>query len=237
MKESPEQINSIFFAVDEEKKLQGSLKEIFSLARQNNLVCKKVPKKKLDDLLEEDNIKNANHQGIVAMISPIEYQSLDEILEKGTQKILLLCDGIQDPHNLGAILRTAEAVKIDGVLLPKRRNCQLSSTVAKTSAGALAYLPVARVGNVVQTIQQLKEKNFWIVGADLNEKAQPLYQADLTGSIVLVVGNEGKGLSRLTKEHCDFFVKIPMLGNIQSLNVSVATSVILYEILRQRNFK
>ena len=155
---------------------------------------------------------------------------------KGAEPFLLLLDEVEDPHNLGAILRTADAVGVDGVLIPRRRSCPLSATVAKTSAGAVEYVPVARIGNVAQTIRDLKEEGFWIVGADMDGTAD-YFDADLTGATVLVVGSEGRGISRLVRESCDVLVKIPMLGKINSLNVSVAGAVLMYESLRQRQKK
>ena len=145
---------------------------------------------------------------------------------------MLLLDEIEDPHNLGALLRTADAAGVDGVIIPKRRSCPLSATVAKTSAGAVEYVPVAQVGNVVQTLKLLKEKGFWVAGADMD--GQLYTETDLTGSLVLVVGNEGHGIGRLTRENCDFIVQLPMVGKINSLNASVAGSVLMYEAMRQR---
>lgn len=180
------------------------------------------------------------HQGVLAYVTPVPYADLEELLRavaaKGTPPLLLLLDGIEDPHNLGALLRTADAVGVDGVLMPKRRSCPLSAVVAKTSAGAVEYVPVAQVGNVVQTIRHLKEAGFWVVGADM-EGRQTHYEADFSGALVIVIGGEGKGLSRLTKEQCDFLVRLPMQGHINSLNASVAGAVLLYEVLRQRQGK
>ena len=167
----------------------------------------------------------------------MEYTPLEEILDAAQRKesapFLLLLDELEDPHNLGAILRTADAVGVDGVLIPKRRSCPLSATVAKTSAGAVEYVPVARIGNVAQTIRELKKEGFWIVGADMDGAAD-YYKADLTGALVLVIGSEGRGISRLVRESCDVLVKIPMLGKINSLNASVAGAILMYESLRQR---
>lgn len=178
------------------------------------------------------------HQGVLAYVTPVAYTDLADILTaasaKGTPPLLLLLDGIEDPHNFGALLRTADAVGADGVVIPQRRSCPLSATVAKTSAGAVEYVPVAQVGNVVQTIRLLKEAGFWVAGADM-DGCQAYYEADFTGALVLVIGGEGKGLSRLTKENCDFLVRLPMQGYIHSLNASVAGAVLLYEVLRQRH--
>ncbi|MBR1885197.1 MAG: 23S rRNA (guanosine(2251)-2'-O)-methyltransferase RlmB, partial [Schwartzia sp.] len=180
------------------------------------------------------------HQGVLAYTSPVDYTPFDEILRLARQKsdvpFLLLLDELEDPHNLGAILRTADAVGVDGVLIPKRRSCPLSATVAKTSAGAVEYVPVARIGNVAQTLNELKREGFWVVGADMDGTAD-YFTADLTGAVVLVVGSEGHGISRLVRETCDLLVRIPMLGKINSLNVSVAGAVLMYEVLRQRREK
>ena len=146
---------------------------------------------------------------------------------------MLLLDELEDPHNLGALLRTADAVGVDGVLIPRRRSCPLSATVAKTSAGAVEYVPVARIGNVVQTLKKLKEQGLWVAGADM-DGAVDYSEADFTGGLVIVVGGEGHGVSRLTKENCDIVVRLPMIGKINSLNASVAGSILMYEAFRQR---
>jgi len=153
--------------------------------------------------------------------------------EKNEEPLLILLDEIEDPHNLGAILRTADAVGAHGVIIPKRRAVPLTEGVAKASAGAVEYVPVARVANIAQTIDALKKEGLWIVGTSLQGK--DIYQQDLTGPLVVVVGSEGKGLSRLTEEKCDFLISIPMKGKINSLNASVAAGVVMYEIMRQRN--
>ena len=175
------------------------------------------------------------HQGVVARIDGRRKElKLADVLDGLDEPALfLVLDGIQDPHNLGALLRTADATGVHGILIPKRRSVSLNATVAKTSAGAVEYVPVARIGNIAQTLKKLKEKGFWVAGADMDgEKAY--YEADLTGPLVLVVGSEGKGMSRLTKEACDFIVRMPMVGRINSLNASVAGSILMYESMRQR---
>lgn len=211
---------------------QGSLREIVGLAKSRGFVVQEVDQNKLDAITE-----GMKHQGVVAMVSPVAYVELEDILAKATDygepPFLVLLDEIEDPHNVGAILRTADAAGVHGVLIPKRRGCPLSATVSKTSAGAVEYVPVARIGNVAQTIAGLKKAGFWIVGADMDGEKN-YYQADLKGPIVVVVGSEGYGLSRLTKEACDFLVRIPMRGKISSLNASVACSLLLYEVMRQR---
>ena len=169
----------------------------------------------------------------------IEFQeeNIEDILKAAAEKdeapFLVMLDELEDPHNLGALLRTADATGVHGILIPKRRSVSLNATVAKTSAGAVEYVPVARIGNIAQTLKALKEKGFWVAGADMDgEKAY--YEADLTGPLVLVVGSEGRGMSRLTKEACDFIVSMPMVGHINSLNASVAGSILMYESMRQR---
>lgn len=225
-------INKILLARGER---QGSVKEIFAQAREAGIFVQECDGKKLDELAA-----GVRHQGIIAYASPVDYVELEDILkiaeDKGEPPFLVLLDELEDPHNLGAILRTADAAGVHGVLIPKRRSCPLSATVARTSAGAVEYVPVARIGNIVQTINKLKEQNMWVVGADM-DGSQLYYEADLTGALVLVVGSEGKGISRLVKEACDFLVQMPMLGKINSLNASVAASVLLYESVRQRQIK
>jgi 23S rRNA (guanosine2251-2'-O)-methyltransferase len=174
---------------------------------------------------------------VVALASPIEYVEIEDIIarakEKNEDPFIVILDHLEDPHNLGAILRTADAVGVHGVIIPKRRGVSVNSSVAKTSAGAVEFVPVARVANLVQAIGKLKELGCWVVGTDA-EAAEVFYTANLQGPLAIVVGSEGKGISRLVKENCDFTVKIPMAGRINSLNASVAASVILYEVYRQR---
>jgi 23S rRNA (guanosine2251-2'-O)-methyltransferase len=225
-------INRILVAKGER---QGSILQIMALAKEKGLVVQEVDKAKLDALTG-----GIRHQGVAASVAPVAYAELDDILARaaglGEQGFLLLLDELEDPHNVGAILRTADAAGVHGVLLPKRRSCQLSGTVTKTSAGAVEYVPVARIGNVVQTIKQLQQQGFWVVGADMSGE-KDFFDADLSGPIVLVIGSEGQGLGRLVKESCDFLVRIPMLGRISSLNASVACSLLLYEVLRQRRVR
>lgn len=213
-------------------RFEGSIVPIIKKAKQQGIIIQEVERQKLDQLSEGEN-----HQGIIAFVSAHEYVSVSDILERaqGTAPFILLCDKITDPHNLGAILRTANAAGVHGVIIPKRNSVGLNSVVAKTSAGAIEYTPVARVTNLVQTMQQLKEAGLWIAGADMD--GEPMQKANLTGPLGLVIGSEGEGISRLVKEHCDFLVQIPMLGEISSLNASVAASVLMYEAVRQRSEK
>ena len=211
---------------------EGSVAEIAALAKERGIVVQYVERAKIEALAG-----GHRHQGVLAYVAPVPYAELEDILkaaeEKGEAPFLVLLDELEDPHNLGALLRTADATGVHGILIPKRRSVSLNATVAKTSAGAVEYVPVARIGNVAQTLKKLKEKGFWVAGADMDgEKAY--YEADLTGPLVLVVGSEGKGMSRLTKEACDFIVRMPMVGRINSLNASVAGSILMYESMRQR---
>lgn len=211
---------------------EGSVAEIAALAKERGIVVQYVERAKIEALAGRHR-----HQGVLAYVAPVPYAELEDILKaaeaKGEAPFLVLLDELEDPHNLGALLRTADATGVHGILIPKRRSVSLNATVAKTSAGAVEYVPVARIGNIAQTLKKLKEKGFWVAGADMDgEKAY--YEADLTGPLVLVVGSEGKGMSRLTKEACDFIVRMPMVGRINSLNASVAGSILMYESMRQR---
>lgn len=214
---------------------QGSVKEIAALAKAGGIVVQEVDPRRIQEAAGA-----LRHQGVMAYVAPVAYASVDEILARaaasGKAPFIVLLDELEDPRNLGAILRTADAAGVHGVLIPKRRGCQLSAAVAKTAAGALEYVPVARVGNIVQALRELKEKGLWIVGADM-DGASPYYEADLTGPIVLVVGSEGRGIGRLVKEACDFLVRIPMCGQINSLNASVAAGILLFEINKQRKLR
>ena len=211
---------------------EGSVAEIAALAKERGIVVQYVERAKIEALAG-----GHRHQGVLAYVAPVPYAELEDILKaaeaKGEAPFIVLLDELEDPHNLGALLRTADATGVHGILIPKRRSVSLNATVAKTSAGAVEYVPVARIGNIAQTLKKLKEKGFWVAGADMDgEKAY--YEADLTGPLVLVVGSEGKGMSRLTKEACDFIVRMPMVGRINSLNASVAGSILMYESMRQR---
>ncbi len=208
--------------------LTGKLR---SLARQKGTVVKEVSRKKLDQLTD-----NGAHQGIAAVLACAEYVTVEEILEvsvkKGTQPFIIICDGIEDPHNLGAIIRTAETAGADGVIIPKRRSASLNATVHKTSAGAASWVPVARVPNLAAAIETLKDNGVWIYGTDMN--GTDYTATDLTGGIALVIGSEGAGMSRLIREKCDFLLRLPMNGKITSLNASVAAGIFMYEAVRQR---
>lgn len=210
---------------------EGSIRELIAVAKEKGVPVQFLERSKLDSMA-----KGIRHQGVLAQVSPVEYVELEDILSKAREKqedpFIILLDELEDPHNLGAILRSADAAGAHGVLIPKRRSCPLSATVAKTSAGAVEHVPVARIGNIVQTIKALKEEGLWVAGADMDGKKY--YEADLTGPLLLVVGSEGQGIGRLVKEQCDFIVRIPMLGAINSLNASVAGSVLMFEVTKQR---
>lgn len=211
---------------------QRELREIMALAKERGIPLQWVPRQKLEALAS-----TKGHQGVVALASPVPYADLDEILarakEQGEDPFIIILDHLEDPHNLGAILRTAEAVGVHGVVIPKRRGVTVTGTVTKTSAGAVEYVPIARVANLRQAMEELKEKGCWIVGADLQGSIS-FFEADLKGPLALVIGSEGQGMSRLVRETCDLLIKIPMVGRLNSLNASVAASVILYEIFKQR---
>lgn len=209
----------------------GPVRTIAREARKKDTIINYVSKERLDRLSE-----TRAHQGVIAQVAAYEYSTVEEILEKAEEKgeppFLVLLDNVEDPHNLGAIIRTANLAGAHGVIIPKRRSVGLTSTVAKTSAGALNYTPVAKVTNLVRTIEELKEKGIWFVCADMG--GESMYRLNLTGPIGMIVGNEGEGVSRLVREACDFTASIPMKGDIDSLNASVAAGVLAYEIVRQR---
>lgn len=209
----------------------GPVRTIAREARKKDTIINYVSKERLDQLSE-----TRAHQGVIAQVAAYEYSTVEEILEKAEEKgeppFLVLLDNVEDPHNLGAIIRTANLAGAHGVIIPKRRSVGLTSTVAKTSAGALNYTPVAKVTNLVRTIEELKEKGIWFVCADMG--GESMYRLNLTGPIGMIVGNEGEGVSRLVREACDFTASIPMKGDIDSLNASVVAGVLAYEIVRQR---
>lgn len=209
----------------------GPIRSIVREAKKNDTIINYVTKERLDQMSE-----TGKHQGAIAYIAAYEYAELEDILkiaeEKGEPPFLILLDNIEDPHNLGAIIRTANLVGAHGVVIPKRRAAGLTATVARTSAGALNYTPVAKVTNLSTTIEELKKRGLWFVCADMT--GEVMYKVNLKGPIGLVIGNEGEGVSRLVKEKCDYNAMIPMKGDIDSLNASVAAGVLAYEILRQR---
>lgn len=226
---SERDINKIFL---QEGLSGGKMKEIQKLAKRHKVQVTFVPKNKLDQLSD-----GANHQGVVVAASPVSYASIDDLFaaaeKKEEQPFFLLLDGIEDPHNLGSIMRTADAIGVHGIIIPKRRAVPLTGTVAKASTGAIEHVPVARVTNLVKTMEELKERGLWIFGTDMDGKDYRQWNVD--SPIGLVIGNEGKGLSRLVKENVDETLSIPMTGHVQSLNASVASSLLMYEVYRKRN--
>lgn len=212
-------------------KYEGSIVPIIKKAKEAKILIQEVDRAKLDMIAGGEN-----HQGVIACVSAYEYSSVNDILaraeEKGEAPFVIICDKITDPHNLGAIIRTANCVGAHGVIIPKRGSVGLTEVVAKTSAGAVEYTPVAKVTNVANTIDDLKKAGMWIAGADMD--GEEMYNIDLKGSLGIVIGSEGEGISRLVREKCDFIASIPMNGQINSLNASVAAGVLMYEALRQR---
>ena len=224
---SGKQIDTVYVDSDS----GGSIGLICKMAKERDIVVKQVSSQKLDSMSD-----GKSHQGVIASGACAEYSSVEEILakakEKGTDPFIIICDEIEDPHNLGAIIRTANLAGAHGVIIPKRRAVGLTATVAKTSAGAINYTPVAKVTNLTATMKELKDKGMWFVCADMDGTC--MYDLDLKGPIGLVIGSEGEGVGRLVRENCDFVASIPMKGDIDSLNASVAAGVLAYEIVRQR---
>lgn len=211
---------------------EGSIVPIVKKAKEAGIILQEVDRAKLDAIAEGEN-----HQGVIAYVSAHSYVSVDDILKKAESKgeapFVIICDKITDPHNLGAIIRTANCVGAHGVIIPKRNSAGVNSAAVKTSAGAVEYTGVARVTNIADTIDALKKRGLWIAAADMDGEA--MYKTDLKGALGIVVGSEGSGVSRLVKEKCDFIISIPMFGEINSLNASVAAGVVMYEAVRQRN--
>ena len=202
------------------------------MARQRKIVIVEKDKKDMEKIAN-----NKNYQGVIAFVPPFSYCEIEDILEyakgKNEDPFILILDGIEDPHNLGAIIRTAETAGVHGIIIPKRRSASVNSTVAKVSSGAVEYMKIARVTNITDAIDKLKKEGLWICGTDINTDKY-YYEQDLTGSLAIVIGNEGKGISEKVKKNCDFLVKIPMMGKVTSLNASVSTGIIIYEALKQR---
>lgn len=223
-------IEKLFILKDPE----GSLKMIISMAKERGFVISEVDRKKLDDLSGLQN-----HQGVVALVSPYEYSTIDDILDFAKQKkedpFIIILDEIEDPYNMGSIIRSANACGAHGVIIPKRRSALITASVAKASAGAIEYTKIAKVTNINQTLRELKDKGLWIVGTDIN--GQVCYKTDLKGPVAIVIGSEGKGISRLVRENCDIIASIPIKGQINSFNASVAAGIIMYEVLRQRGIE
>ncbi len=223
-------INKIWIGEGTQK---GQVNQVLDLAKENGIQFQFVPKKKLDTLVD-----TKNHQGVVASVAAYEYADIDDVFRKAEQKgedpFILILDEIEDPHNLGSILRTADAAGAHGVIIPKRRAVGLTATVAKASTGAIEYVPVVRVTNLARTMDELKKRGLWFAGTDAKGDTD-FREASFDLPIGLVIGSEGKGMSRLIKEKCDFLLSVPMLGKVTSLNASVAASLLMYEVLRKRN--
>ena len=226
---SGREIDKILVAKGEKN---GSIIKIISDAKKRGIVIQEVERAKLDSMSH-----TKNHQGVIAYAAAAEYSTVEDILSlassKGEQPFVIIADEITDPHNLGSLLRTANAAGAHGIIIPKRRSVGLNSVVAKTSAGAVEFTPVAKVSNIANTIDKLKKENIWVVGADMDGE-NTIYTQDFSGGIAIVVGSEGEGISRIVKDKCDFLVRIPMLGEITSLNASVAGALMIYEVVRAR---
>ena len=227
--ESGRDINKIFILEGEH---HGSINKIIAMAKERKIVLTMVNKTKLNQMAQTEN-----NQGVIAIVPPFDYCEVEDILENAKQReekpFILILDGIEDPHNLGSIIRTAETAGVHGIIIPKRRSASVNSTVSKVSAGAVEHMKIARVNNINETIRYLKENDVWICGTDMDAKKY-YYQEDYKGPIAIVIGSEGFGMSRLVKENCDFLVKIPMKGKITSLNASVSAGIVIYEAVKQR---
>ena len=211
---------------------EGSMKKILALAKERRIPVMKVEKSAIDRIAE-----GKAHQGVAAYVSAYAYAELDDIFriaeERGEDPFIIILDNLEDPHNLGAIMRTAECAGAHGIIIPKRRACGLTEVVAKASSGAIEYMPCVKVTNIAQAIDELKERGVWVAACDMG--GQEYYKADLKGKLAVVIGSEGSGISRLVKEKCDFVVSMPMVGRITSLNASNAAAVIIYEVRKQRD--
>ena len=228
--ESDRDINKIFIS-DGDK--HGSINKIIALAKQKKVVINEISRAKINQMSQTEN-----NQGVIAIVPPFEYCDIDDILvfakSKDENPFILILDEIEDPHNLGSIIRTAETAGVHGIIIPKRRAASVNSTVVKVSAGAVEHMNIARVNNINDAINYLKQNDIWICGTDIDAKNY-YYNEDYTGGIGIVIGNEGSGMGRLVKKNCDFLVKIPMKGKVTSLNASVSAGIIIYEVLKQRN--
>jgi len=228
--ESGRDINKILVANGEK---HGSIHKILAIAKERKIIVTEIEKKKLNQIAQ-----TPNNQGVIAIVPPYDYCEVEDILDEAKRKnekpFILILDGIEDPHNLGSIIRTAETAGVHGIIIPKRRAASVNSTVSKVSAGAVEYMKIARVNNINETIRYLKEQDVWICGTDMD--TDTIYtKQDYKMPIAIVIGSEGFGMSRLVKENCDFLVKIPMKGRITSLNASVSAGIIMYEVVKNRN--
>ena len=227
--ESGKDINKIFVTRGEK---HGSINKIIAIAKERKIIIVEKDKKQMEEMAQEEN-----YQGVIAIVPPFEYVEIEDILqtakERNEDPFVLILDGIEDPHNLGSIIRTAETAGVHGIIIPKRRAAAVNSTVNKTSAGAVEHMKIARVNNISDALEELKKQGLWICGTDIATNKY-YYNQDLTGPLGIVIGNEGKGISDKVKKNCDFLVKIPMKGKVTSLNASVSTGIIVYEALKQK---
>ena len=227
--ESGKDINKLFVTKGEK---HGSINKILAIAKERKIIIVEKDKKQMDEMAQEEN-----YQGVIAIVPPYEYVEIEDILEYAKQKqedpFILILDGIEDPGNLGSIIRTAETAGVHGIIIPKRRAASVNSTVNKVSAGAVEYMNIARVTNIADAIEKLKQNGLWICGTSI-DSSKYYYNQDLTGPLAIVIGNEGKGIGEKVKNNCDFLVKIPMKGKIGSLNAGVSTGIIVYEAVKQR---
>lgn len=227
--ESGKDINKIFITRGEK---HGSINKIIAIAKERKVIIVEKDKKQMNEIAQTQN-----YQGVIALVPPFEYCEIEDILEEANKKsedpFVLILDGIEDPHNLGSIIRTAETAGVHGIIIPKRRAASVNSTVSKVSAGAVEHMKIARVTNITDAIERLKDKGLWICGTDINTDKY-YYNQDLTGPIGIVIGNEGNGISDKVKKNCDFLVKIPMKGKVTSLNASVSAGIIIYEAVKQK---
>lgn len=230
--ESQKDINKIFITKGER---HGSINKIIAIAKERGIILVEKDKRQMDEIAQ-----NQNYQGVIAIVPPYEYCEIEDILEVAKERkeepFVLILDGIEDPHNLGSIIRTAETAGVHGVIIPKRRAASVNSTVNKASAGAVQHMKIARVTNISDAIQKLKDEGLWICGTDINTEKY-YYNQDLTGALGIVIGNEGTGMSDKVRKNCDFLVKIPMRGKIESLNASVSAGIVIYESVKQRLLK
>lgn len=226
---SERDINKIFIAKGEK---HGSINKIISIAKERRVVTVEVDRAKLNQMAMSDN-----HQGVIAIVPPFDYCEVEDIISLAKQRnekpFILILDGIEDPHNLGSIIRTAETAGVHGIIIPKRRAATVNSTVYKVSAGAVEHMNIARVNNLNEIIKYLKDNDIWVCGTDMDAKNY-YYNEKFDGPIAIVIGSEGFGMSRLVKDNCDFLVKIPMKGKITSLNASVSAGIVMYEVVKQR---
>lgn len=227
--ESGKDVNKIFVTRGEK---HGSINKILGIAKERKIIVVEKDKKQMDEMAQEEN-----YQGVIAIVPPFEYVEISDILEVAKERnedpFVIVLDGIEDPHNLGSIIRTAETAGVHGVIIPKRRAVSVNSTVNKASAGAVEHMKIARVTNISNAIEELKQAGLWVCGTAVDTNKY-YYNQDLTGPLAIVIGNEGKGIGEKVKKNCDFLVKIPMKGKVQSLNASVSTGIVVYEAVKQR---